>query len=143
MLEPKTEAEWWDREIERIETGPIRNVNPKLLDDIRATDQFRFDKQDITLAIRSMAEKASVNWEWSGPNDKILLFKDGSKLALFDMGANTIVGYSRVMDGPPAYSEVKGAPQHDNSPRGFVRGRRPYWHGTTRSARYWTLKRNQ
>ena len=75
MLEPKTEAEWWDREIERIETGPIRNVNPKLLDDIRATDQFRFDKQDITLAIRSMAEKASVNWEWSGPNDKILLFK--------------------------------------------------------------------
>ena len=143
MLEPKTEAEWWDREIERIETGPIRNVDPKLLADIRAAYQHHPNKWETTVAIRGMAEKAAVNWEWSGPSDKILCFKDGSRLALFDMAANTIVGYSRVMDGPPAYSGVKGALGHDNSPRGFVRGRRRYLHGTTRSARYWTLKRNQ
>ena len=121
----KTIAEFWDSEIEHCD-AKLRWTNPALLD--IACEKLRTKaprKLDVIREFRKMAEGRAVEWEWDS-NDKILTFEDGSRLAIVAFGANTMKGDSRVME--PGETSV----------RFKVRGGKPYCHGVTKSAWYWT-----
>lgn len=80
---------------------------------------------DVETALIDMAVAQAVNIEWE-VGDRILDFADGSRLGIVAPAANTMAGSSRVM-----------APG-ERALRAKVRGNRPYDHGVTRTAWYWT-----
>ena len=120
-----TIADFWDSEIEHWEVK-LRWINPVLFDitcdrlGTRAPRKFK-----VLAELRKMAESRAVEWKWD-KDDKILTFEDGSRLAIIAPAANTMKGESRVME--PGETFV----------RSMVRGGKPYLHGITSSAWYWT-----
>ena len=82
-------------------------------------------KWEMVMALQAMAESQAVSVEWQ-VDDKILTFRDGSRLGLVSLGANTMAGASRVMEAG------------DASIRAKVRGGKPYDHGKTKTAWHWT-----
>ena len=124
-MEPTTIAEFWDCEIEHSEVKQ-RWVNQHLLVVIRRTLGAKVPRNlDVEDQLRKMAENQAVHTERQ-TNDKVLTFEDGSRLALVDMGAGTMEGSSRVMS------------PGDRNVREKVRNGKPYRHGITRTAWYWT-----
>ena len=125
MPEIKTIADFWDREIECSERGQ-KWVSDHLLYIVRRSwGRFNLRNLDVEQALRDMALEQAVSWEWE-VGDRVLDFADGSRLALVAMDAGTMAGSSRVME--PGEGGV----------RRVVRGGRPYVHGRTKTAWYWT-----
>ena len=124
---PRTMAEFWDCQLERAELGS-KYVSHLLVDFVLANNG-RTSNYDIQAQLKDLAVKKAAEVVCHG-GDRVLTFEDGSRLALVADGANTMVGISRVME--PGELDV----------RGKVRGGRPYLHGKTRSATFWTRKEN-
>ena len=123
--EPETIADFWDCEIEHSERGQSQ-VNQHLLYIIRRNaGRFNLTNLDVEAALRDMATKQAIHWEWE-INDKVLDFNDGSRLGLIAMDAGTAAGSSRIMK------------PGESGARRFIRGGLPYIHGHTRTAWYWT-----
>lgn len=111
-----TEAETWDRRIERAEwlfTSSFQELEHLLDQD--QTMEFLHNTCDA-------AENSAIEKKWD-INDKILTFSDGSKLLLIAPGANTAAGYSRVIH-----------PSDTTQGRSLIRGSQPYRHGVTHYA---------
>ena len=87
--------------------------------------KWNLSKVEVVSALADMAVTQAVETEWE-ISDRILTFTDGSRLAIVALGANTMAGRSRIMN-PGEFSV-----------RNVIRGNRPYIHGSTRSAWYWT-----
>lgn len=118
-------ADFWDCEIEHCE-AKLRWTDPALLDIVGERLGRKVPRKwDAVHEICRMAESRAVNSEWS-INDKILTFEDESRLALIPLDANTMKGASRVIESGETAIRTK------------VRGGKPYVHGTTRTAWFWT-----
>ena len=125
MPEINTIAEFWDCEIEHAEAKK-RWVSEHLRYIIgRNAGRWDLTKLDVEAALKDMAVEQAVGIQWE-IGDRLLDFTDGSRLGLAAPGAHTMAGSSRVM----APGEV--------DLRDKVRGNRPYRHGVTRTAWYWT-----
>ena len=125
MPEVTTIAEFWDCEIEHC-YAQMRWTNPILLDAIRdKLGTLAPRKLSALYELRKMAESRAKEIE-PDRGDKIVTFEDGSRLAIVAFDANTMEGDSRVME------------QGETNIRAKVRGGKPYRHGITKSAWYWT-----
>ena len=125
MLEIKTIADFWDCEIEHAE-AKRRWVSEHLRYIIgRNAGRRDLTKLDVETALIDMAVAQASNIKWE-VGDRILDFVDGSRLGIVAPAANTMAGSSRVME--PGESVL----------RAKIRGNRPYDHGVSRTAWYWT-----
>ena len=130
MPEILTIADFWDCEIEHAEVKS-RWVSDHLLYIIRKeAGRFNLSKLDVETALTKIAEGQAIAIQRE-TGDRLLDFLDGSRLGLMAPAANTAAGSSRVME--PGESHV----------RGKIRGWRPYIHGSTRTAWYWTANGKQ
>ena len=125
MLEINTIADFWDCEIEHAEAKK-KWVSEHLLYIIgRKAGRWNLRKLDVEAALKRMAVEQAESIECE-IGDRLLDFADGSRLGLVAPAAHTMAGSSRVM-----------APGESNL-RSTIRGGRPYRHGITRTAWYWT-----
>ena len=125
MPDIKTIAEFWDCEIEHAEAKQ-RWVSGHLLYIISNNAGRRnLTKLDVEAALIDMAVKQAVDIVWE-IGDRILDFADGSRLGIVAPAAGTMAGSSRVMK------------PGERGLRSEIRGDRPYVHGITRTAWYWT-----
>lgn len=125
MPEIKTIADFWDCEIEHAEAKK-RWVSDHLRYIIsKNAGRWNLTKLDVEMALIEMAVAQAMERQWE-KGDKILDFADGSRLGIVAPAANTMAGSSRVMEPGERGLRVK------------IRGNRPYEHGVTRTAWYWT-----
>ena len=125
MPEIQTIADFWDCEIEHSE-AKSRWVSDHLLYIIhKEAGRLNLTKLDVESALKKMALEQAVAVQWH-IGDRLLDFTDGSRLGLVAPAAGTMARASRVLE--PGESSI----------RSKIRGGRPYIHGTTRTAWYWT-----
>ena len=125
MADITTVADFWDCEIEHAEVKK-RWVSEHLLYVVgREAGRWNLTKLDVEAALKDMAIEQAVSIEWE-VGDRLLDFADGSRLGIVAPAAGTMAGSSRVL--------VPG----ETNLRSTVRGGRPYIHGITRTAWYWT-----
>ncbi|MDE2785333.1 MAG: hypothetical protein OXL37_01575 [Chloroflexota bacterium] len=118
-------ADFWDCEIEHAEAKK-RWVSEHLRYIIgRTAGRWNLTKLDVEVALVDMAVAQAVEVQRE-VGDRILDFADGSRLGIVAMAANTMAGSSRVMEPGEHVLRAK------------IRGNRPYEHGVTRTAWYWT-----
>ena len=118
-------ADFWDCEIEHAEAKK-RWVNEHLLYIIETKAGKRnLMKLQVEAALLEMALEQAVRVEWE-TGDRILDFADGSRLGIVAPAAGTMAGSSRVMQ------------PGERGLRWYIRGGRPYLHGKTPTAWYWT-----
>ena len=125
MPEINTVADFWDCEIEHAE-AKMRWVSDHLRYIIyRKAGGSNLTKLSVEASLIDMAVAQAVNIEWE-VGDRLLDFADGSRIGIVAAAAGTMAGSSRVME-PGEYGL-----------RTHIRGNRPYIHGVTRTAWYWT-----
>ena len=125
LLEITTIADFWDCEIEHSEAKKSWVSEHLLYIIARKAGRWNLTKLEVERSLKDMAveQAASTNSE---AGDRLLDFADGSRLGLVAPAANTMAGSSRVMAPGESYL------------RSTIRGGRPYLHGITRTAWYWT-----
>ena len=82
-------------------------------------------KLRVEAALIDMAVDQAIQIEWE-IGDRILDFPDGSRMGIVAPAAGTMAGSSRVMQ------------PGEHGVRSYIRGNRPYIHGRTPTAWYWT-----